>query len=285
MPRTVPAVLSAIRILAVLNDRDRIPVGLTQIAREVGMYNGTCDDILHTLESHGYVVRDPATRGYLLGPALVGLGAKAVSDPDYVQVALERLLAVRDNVRANCHLVQLVGGEELQVVGRLEVPFGLGIGAQVGQRFPIFASRAAGRAFLAWMAEDERRSLFDRFAERGFFAEFGGDRHLFEADLARVRGRGYDSARAVEYVERSVDLDLYAILAAPIFDHAGRVALVASVIPFGSQAADDLLPGHAASLLATTGAITQAIGGKLPADYPRPGQEGPIGHRSAVPIG
>src|SRR5262249_51031097 len=147
MPRTVPAVLAAIRILAVLKGRDRIPGGLTQIAREVGMYNGTCDDILHTLESHGYVVRDPKTRGYLLGPELVSLGAMAGSDPGYVEVALERLLAVRDCVKASCHLVRFIDADQIQVVGRLDVPFGFGVSAQVGERFPLSVSRGSGRTF------------------------------------------------------------------------------------------------------------------------------------------
>jgi DNA-binding IclR family transcriptional regulator len=268
-------VLAAIRVLAVLERRDGVPCALSQIARDAELYKGTCDDILHTLESHGYVVRDAGSRGYLLGPALVSLGAQAVPDPDFVRVALAHLIAVRDGVRASCHLLRLVGGEELQVVGRLEAPVELGLVARVGQRFPIFAARAAGRAFLAWMAADARRALFGRFADRGFFAESGGDWRAFEADLARVRARGYEVARAVEYIERNVDLDVGAFLAAPTFDHAGRVALVASVFPFGSQAVSELLPAHAACLVATTRAISRAIGGKLPADYPRPDRESP----------
>jgi DNA-binding IclR family transcriptional regulator len=260
--------MAAIRILAVLKGRDRIPGGLTQIAREVGMYNGTCDDILHTLESHGYVIRDPKTRGYLLGPELVSLGAMAVSDPDYVEVALERLLAVRDCVKASCHLVRLIDADQIQVVGRLDVPFGFGVSAQVGERFPLSVSRGSGRTFLAWMAEAERRATFERLAGQGFLAEFGRDWRKFEEDMARVRAQGYAVAR-FDYADDDIHSDIFAFLTAPIFDPAGRVALVASVVPFGSRAAPELLPGHAACLVATTRGISQAIGGSLPEDYPR----------------
>jgi DNA-binding IclR family transcriptional regulator len=265
LPRTVPAVLAATRVLAVLEGRNRIPCGLTQIANEAGLYKGTCNDILHTLEAQGYVVRDRASRGYLLGPALVGLGAQAVSEPAHVQVALEHLVLVNQSASVGWHIVERAGEDQILVVGRLDAPSGFAVGARVGERFPLSFAQATGRAFIAWSDEAERGRLFERLGGEGFFREFGGDRERFEEDLAGVRSRGYALGRGFEY---GLGEDAFAFLSAPVFDRSGRVALVAAMTPVGRQAEPDRLPGHAACLVATVRAISAAIGGRLPGDYP-----------------
>jgi DNA-binding IclR family transcriptional regulator len=265
LARTVNAVLAATRILDFLQTRNRVPTGLTQIASEVGLYKGTCHDILQTLLEREYVVRDPSSRGYLLGPALVGLGELAVNDPTYVPIALEHLIEVQRSVGATCHVVQRLGEDQVQIAGRLEGQDGWALSAQVGQRFPLAVSRAAGRAFIAWEDAAERRALFARLAGRGFFAEFAGDLPGYEADLAQVRARGYALVRGFE---PNLGEDAFARLAAPVFDRAGRAVLVVDVPLLGSAAAAERLSAHASRLLAATRAISVAIGGRLPADYP-----------------
>jgi IclR family acetate operon transcriptional repressor len=262
----VPAVAAAIAILKYLETQDRVPCGLTRIAQQVGLYKSTCYDILQALEAEGFVVREPATRGYLLGSALVGLGAKAVADPVYVQIALQHLIVVSKQVQASCGVVQRLGEDEIQIVGQIDGPANPHLHVDVGQRFPLALGRATAMPFLTWGSETERRSLFERFGDQDLFADFGHDWDRFEAHIAQVRAQGYATLRGFQ---SNLGTDAFAIVAAPIFDRAGRVALVANVAPLGYRAAPERLPAYGPCLMEATGRITRAIGGQFPADYPK----------------
>jgi DNA-binding IclR family transcriptional regulator len=265
MAATINSVLAATRILTYLASRRRVPVGLTEIARQTGVYKGTCHNILKTLQSQEYVVHDPATRGYVLGPALIELGAQAVNDPAYVQVAMARLGALSETTAATCHLSQRVDDDQIQVVGRVDGPAGLVLVSPVGQRHPLWGAPSVAPAFLAWLDAEEQRSTLERLEGRGFFAAFGSDWPGFEAHLAQVRACGYAVRRGLE---DELGADALAILSAPIFSRTGRVALVASVTLIGSRARPQGLPRVAALLMAATREITAAVGGALPPDYP-----------------
>src|SRR5439155_3338619 len=102
MPRIVGAVQAAAQVLATLERQNGAPRTLSQIAREAGLYKGTCNDLLYTLELLGYVVRQPETRGYVLGPALASLGAQAVTDTGFLPVALRHLRLLGERVGATC---------------------------------------------------------------------------------------------------------------------------------------------------------------------------------------
>lgn len=264
MPRTVNSAAAALRILLYLEKQARVPAGLTRIALAAGLHKSTCHALLHTLETHEFVVREPASRGYLLGPALIGMGMMAVGNPGYVQVALKSLLVVNQSLQMACHLVQRFGPDTIQVVGRLDAPDGLSLVAQVGQRFPLDLSWATPRCFVAWAGEAEQRLAFAGLPERGIPAELGEDFVQFQAYLARVRIQGFDLTPGFEAVRGGG----FAFVAAPIFDRTGQVVLVADLRPIGAQAATGHLRDYAQHLTAATRAITRAIGGTLPADYP-----------------
>jgi IclR family acetate operon transcriptional repressor len=262
----VPAVAAAIAILKYLETQNRVPCGLTRIAQQVGLYKSTCYDILQALEAEGFVVREPATRGYLLGPALVALGAKAVADPVYVQIAIQHLVDVSEQIRASCALVQRLGEDEIQIVGQIDGPVNPRLHVDVGQRFPLALGRATAMPFVAWADGTERRSLFDRFGDQELFADFNQDWDAFEAHVTRVRAQGYSTARGFQ---PNLGVDAFAFVAAPIFDRSARVVLVANAAPLGPLAAPERLPGYGQCLIGATRKITRAIGGQFPADYPQ----------------
>ena len=66
-PRLIQSVDRALNILEVLADRDE-SVGLTELARMMGLDSSTVYRLLSTLRVHGYAEQDNRGRRYHLGP-------------------------------------------------------------------------------------------------------------------------------------------------------------------------------------------------------------------------
>ena len=60
--------------------------GVSAIARELGLSKAVVHRILQTLVDRRLLVADPATRGYLLGPASAALGARALRESDLASI-------------------------------------------------------------------------------------------------------------------------------------------------------------------------------------------------------
>ena len=167
--------------------------------------------LLDTLSDHGFVARDPETRRFHLGVALVELGARAGRSLEVRRLALPAMRLLMEQVReAVCLAVRDRG--DVVVVDRVE-PSGLfvRVGYHVGFRHPLRVG-AHGRALLAHMEQAEREQMLD--GHPGLAAE---------VEATRVRG----FAVSADELERGASG-----VAAPIIDRAGRpIASLGIVAP------------------------------------------------------
>ena len=71
------------------------PLGLTEVARRIGISKGSAHALVTTLVEAGYLVRHPADKTYALGPAVVALGRAAAATElralDFARPAMQRL--------------------------------------------------------------------------------------------------------------------------------------------------------------------------------------------------
>ena len=70
------------------------------LARHADVSQATCHAILATLVDAGYVVRDPSSKSYSLGPAFLGLGdaaARAFPEVRVARVELDGHSGLRDD--------------------------------------------------------------------------------------------------------------------------------------------------------------------------------------------
>src|ERR1700760_4560507 len=74
-------------------------LGVSRIARELGLSKAVVHRILQSLVGRDMVAVDPSTREYRLGPAAAALGARALRDSDLRTLALPQLRALRDETR------------------------------------------------------------------------------------------------------------------------------------------------------------------------------------------
>ncbi len=211
-------------------DREHQTLSLGEVARLLGWRRTEPFRFLHTLESLGYLHRDPVTKRYRLTTKVLEIGFVALANlplPELAQPYLERL---RDRTNGSAH-VGILDGQEVVYIGRAASRAILGSTIHIGSRLPAHAT-AIGKTLLAshsdawlraWLAQhDLKRYTSTTFAEAPAFLH----------ELAQIRERGYAISNAeFEMGIRSV--------AAPIVDAAGdAVAAVNVSAPFDSLSDD-----------------------------------------------
>jgi DNA-binding IclR family transcriptional regulator len=136
----VPAVARAAGILRALAERR--DATLTDLARTLGIYKSTAHGILGTLSAFDLVERDPATRRYRLGPALVALGL-AAQDPEELSALARPHLAELNRLTGETVALHVADGDGSVIVASVESHHRLTVTAPPGFRMPPHAGAVA----------------------------------------------------------------------------------------------------------------------------------------------
>ncbi|MEJ8568029.1 IclR family transcriptional regulator [Elongatibacter sediminis] len=179
-----PALEKGLEILELLADIKE-PMTLTQIAAELNRSRSELYRMTAVLVERGYLTRDPSSDELHISNRLFDLGMKASPVGTLVEEAFPTLHRLSERTRQPCHLA-VVSGYRMVVVARVESPSNVGIAVRVGHNLDLYES-GSGLALLAWMDEDERSALLDRYEKR----TGGFDRESLEAELKRGRRSGY----------------------------------------------------------------------------------------------
>jgi IclR family transcriptional regulator, acetate operon repressor len=124
------------------------PLGVSALARRLGLSKAVVHRILRSLESRALVAFDPERRAYTLGPAAAALGARALRDLDLRGVALPVLRRLQERTGETTTLSALIGAERVyldQVPSRQEIKMTV----ELGRPFPLYAG-ASSKAILAF---------------------------------------------------------------------------------------------------------------------------------------
>ena len=148
------------RGLAVLNALGSASEGATvaELSEATSLDRAVLYRLLETLGDTGFVVRDPDTRKYHLGVALVELGSRASRGLEVRRLALPGMRLLMEQSReAVCLAVR--DRQDVVVVDRVEPPgLFVRVGYHVGFRHPMHVG-AHGRALLAFLEAEERSLL------------------------------------------------------------------------------------------------------------------------------
>ena len=139
------------------------PLGVSELARRLGLSKAVVHRILRSLESRAIVSSDASTRAWALGPATAALGARALRDLDLRSLALPVLRALQERTGETTTVSALVGRARVyldQVVSTKEIKMTV----EVGRPFPLHAG-ASSKAILAFAAPELRRSVLERELE------------------------------------------------------------------------------------------------------------------------
>jgi IclR family pca regulon transcriptional regulator len=215
-------------------DREHPTLSLGNVARRLGWRRTEPFRFLHTLESLGYLHRDPVTKRYRLTTKVLEIGFVALANlplPDLAQPYLERL---RDRTNGSAH-VGILDGREVVYVARAASRAILGSTIHIGSRLPAHAT-AIGKTLLASQSDAWLQRWLAHHDLKPYTATTLAETPALLRELAQIRERGYAISNAeFEMGIRSV--------AAPIVDAAGEaVAAVNVSAPFDALS-DDTLRG------------------------------------------
>jgi DNA-binding IclR family transcriptional regulator len=133
---------------------------LTEVAEASGLSMSSARFYLISLIRAGAVTQTSSGGRYRLGPAALRMGLAALSQNDVLQMARDRLEALRDATGETVFLS--VWGEFGPVVvnrvdGNKMAPLGIRVGSH-----PTLLGSATGKAFVAFMPEAETRPLLKK---------------------------------------------------------------------------------------------------------------------------
>jgi len=215
-------------------DRDHPTLSLGEVARTLGWRRTEPFRFLHTLESLGYLARDPVTKRYRLTTKVLEIGFTALANlplPELAQPYLERL---RDRTNGSAH-VGILDGEEVVYVGRAASRAILGSTIHIGSRLPAHAT-AMGKTLLAAQPDAWIRSWLEHNELTRYTTTTLDEVAAFLAEMAQIRTRGY----AVSNAEFEVGIRS---VAAPIVDSAGEAVAAINVSAPSDALSDDAVLG------------------------------------------
>lgn len=220
-PRT-DAVDLSLRIVEALAGA-REPVGVSELARDLGSSKATVYRHLQTLVARGFARQETASSRYSAGIKLLILGERLRERFDVVQIAREEMAHLRDETAQPVTLSALLDGQ----VVILEVMHGhavINFGTQAGTVLDLHAS-AHGKVALAFGPEALLSGCLAKPLKACTSHTICSHQALRRA-ISQTRARGW--ATAPNQV-----LDGVNGLAAPIFNHtgayAGAVAIAGSI--------------------------------------------------------
>jgi DNA-binding IclR family transcriptional regulator len=225
-------------------------LGVTEIARRIGLSPSTVYRALVTLAEEGLVERDSGSDRYRLSVGVVALAGPLLANLDIREVArpyLEQLaLASRESVNLGIwNRVEAVNIEQVPGPGIIKHL------APLGRRNPAHAS-ATGKTLLAFAPQHELQEVLDRGLYR-LTDRTIVDSAILIQELARVRRDGY----ALNNEEMVNELVAFA---APVFDHRGRVVAAVSVSAPSFHAPAERFPFFAALVIDTAKDISRRMG-------------------------
>lgn len=123
-------------------------LGVSEVARELGVHRSTASRLLGTLAARRIVERDERTARYRLGARIVGLAASAVARLPVVSQARPELeqLSVTSSETAN---LSILDGTHVVYVDQVTPAQTVVMASWVGRRSPAHAS-SSGKAMLAF---------------------------------------------------------------------------------------------------------------------------------------
>jgi IclR family transcriptional regulator, KDG regulon repressor len=200
-------------------DSDVPERGVSDLAREVGVSKAAVYRMLATFARRGYVVQNPETAQYAIGPRLRRFSHVAAGKLDLLTAARPFLVELRDATGDTVHLAVLEGSDVVYIAKEDGI-HPVQVSSRVGAHCPAHCV-ATGKALLG----HADAAVQERLLAAGLFRHTPlthTDPDDFRQEMARVREHGY----AVNKGEWRLEVRG---VAAPLFDVSGRAVAAIGV--------------------------------------------------------
>jgi len=223
-------------------------LGVSDVARQLGVAKSTAHRLLTTLCSRGFAERNPETGRYRLGLHLYELGTLAISRYSLRRTAMPLLHELQELSGCTIHLAVADGAEVIQLE-RLESSRCTPLFSGIARRQPVH-STACGKAIAALDPACATARIRAGFPEcTPSTVRTAGE---FERELASTRRRGF----ALNHDETRPGLTSVGVA---VRDHSGRAIAALSIVA-PTAYAERHIERHARLAILVAGKLTKAVG-------------------------
>ncbi len=216
--RHVEAVLKALDILECFQRQPRL--SLKKISELTGLHKSRIMRLCGTLISRGYLQYEAETEQYKLGPKIISLSKSYEQSNDLISLARPAMKYLAQETGESASLFVIDGLNRL-CVAREEGTYSLRYNIVEGQRMPLYAG-AGGKVLLAFGPEAIRKKVLTKKHIKKLTPHTIIDPQKLLQELDKIRQDGY----ACSFGERDAEV---AALAAPIFNHEGKICASLSI--------------------------------------------------------
>lgn len=251
-PDSVASVLKVFAVMEALAEQRTMSLG--ELSQRVATSKSTTYRLLQTMVELGYVEQEDEAEKYGLTLKLYNLGAKVLSrHVDLVRVADKPMAALSEETQEAVHLGVI--DEQTQTVvyiHKYNSVYNLCLQSPIGKRNPLY-STSLGKALLAWREEGATAAMLKGFAYVKLAPNTITDPDLLAAQLRSIRAQGY--SEETEESEPGVRC-----MAAPVFDHEGKIAAAISLSFPVFRFVEDRKPDYVAALLKAGRLASEGMG-------------------------
>ncbi len=195
-------------------------LGVSELARRLGLGKSTVHRLLTTLASEGLIEQDPRTGGYRLGIVVFELGEAVKVHMDLHTAGGPVLASLREETGESAQ-IGVLDGFDVVYVDRLESQRTIRMFTETGRRVPVHCT-SSGKALLAHLDPARLDDLLAAAPLTHLTPHTITDPAALREELSRIRARGWSDA--VEERELGV-----ASVAAPVRRIDGTVIAAISV--------------------------------------------------------
>ncbi len=196
---------------------------LTALSAHVGESPAKVHRYLASLVEEALVVQDSGSQHYHLGTEAIQIGLAAMRQADPIRVAEPALIRLREALEVTC-FVAVMGNKGPTIVRFEEPGLPVTVNVRVGSVLSMLWS-ATGRAFLGFLDESRVRAMAE---EELMAAPAELRRQLDRKDPLGVLRHDILAARCAPV--QDTYLRGISAVAAPVYDHTGRVCAVLTAL-------------------------------------------------------
>jgi IclR family pca regulon transcriptional regulator len=248
-PLLVRSVGKAFALLSAFDARNP-SLSLTQLAVTAGLDRSATQRFAHTLETLGYLRKDPRSKRFTLNVRVLDLTARFLKTDPLVAVARPYLLHLSQTTQETVNL-SMRDGTDTVFVNRLMGRHVLNVDVTIGTRMPLYCT-SLGIAILSTLPVEEARSVLLASHRRPLTEATVWEMEPLMEKVALSASRGYATT-----VEEIFHGDI--AIAAPIVNGRGRPLGAVNVASLRSRISEEEMESrHAALVMETAQAISSA---------------------------
>ena len=247
--QTLKSLDLALRVLGSFSD-ERRERGVTEIARDFGVSKATVYRLLVTLERHRYVVQNPVTGRYRLGPRLGLIVQSAGPRLNLAAEAQPYMEQLRECTKEVVHL-DVLDGNEVVVIGRLDGLQPVQVMSRVGDRGPAHCI-STGKAILAY-ADPQAFDL----VTAGGLTHYTDRTHTTASSLSRELAQVREAGFAVNWGEWRAEARG---ISAPVLDSTLRVVAALGICGPSTRLTEEFVYAFAPAVVDAAARLSVHLG-------------------------